>query len=420
MTINRLKAGVAELEITGKIGLELAAELNPRVSKGVRTPLMAKALVLSNGEETLAVVTLDLFGLQSEAADRLAQAIGERCGLKPEGVMLVCSHTRGAPYTTPLVGWPGVHEDYLARVIAKVPEVVGLAQKGLQDASLGVGHVILPHLVFNHRLMTRNMKAITAWLGVPKNEVLGPEGPSDPEFSVFVIRDSRGFPFCLLWNFAADNRFSQDDQMSADLPYYVQQELDERLGRHVPGLYLAGCGGNVSFTHGLEASVDGVVSGVMAAQMETPCDPLIKLACAQEKMVLPIRDYSRFWSQADVELKAPQAVEAYAQEVELLQKEGAQAVSAKVQVFRLGRFALVGLSGMPFVEFALDIKGKSPAQATLVVGNVNGHLGYVVTRQAFEDEGFEAWPARSAKVGPGGGEFMAEEAVSLLGALWRV
>jgi neutral ceramidase len=418
MATGRLKAGVAEIEITGNMGLELAAEFNSRVSKGARTPLMAKALVLSNGEETLALVTLDLLGLQGEAADQLVEAISQRCGLRPEGVMLICSHTRGAPYTTPVVGWPGVHREYLAEVVSKVSDVVSQAQAALQDASLGVGHAILPHLAFNHRLMTRNMKAISAWMGVPENEVLSPEGPTDPQFGVFVLRDGRGFPLCFLWNFAADNRFSHDDQVSADLPYFVQRELDERLGRHVPSLYLAGCGGNVSFTYGLEQTVDAVASAVMAVQLETPCDPTVRLGCAREKMVLPIRDYSRFWSKADVELKAPQAVEAYARELELLQKEGAHAVPAAVQVFRLGRFALVGLPGMPFVEFALDIKAQSPAQTTLVAGNANGYLGYVITRQAFEDEGFEAWPARSAKVGPGGGEFMAEQAANLLKALW--
>ncbi len=419
MATGRLKAGVAEIEITGKMGLELAAELNPRVSKGARTPLMAKALVVSNGEETLALVTLDLLGIQPRAADQLVQAISQRCDLRPEGIMLICSHTRGAPYTTPVVGWPGVHGEYLAEMVSKVPGVVSQAQAALQDASLGVGHATLPHLVFNHRLMTRNMKAISAWMGIPPNEVLSPEGPTDPQFSVLVLRDGRGFPLCFLWNFAADNRFSHDDQVSADLPYFVQRELDERLERHVPSLYLAGCGGNVSFTYGLEQTVDAVASAVMAVQLETPCDPTVKLGCAVEKMVLPIRDYSRFWSKADVELKAPQAVEAYARELELLQKEGAHAVPAAVQVFRLGRFALVGLPGMPFVEFALGIRAQSPAQTTLVAGNANGYLGYVITRQAFEDEGFEAWPARSAQVGPGGGEFMAEQAVNLLKTLWR-
>lgn len=419
MTTHRLQAGVAELDITGEVGLELAAELNPRVSKGTRTPLVAKALVLSDGNETLAVVTLDLFGLQSEIADRLVETVSEHCDLKPEAVMVVCAHTRGAPYTTPVVGWPGVHENYLEMIAARVPDVVSSACAKLQPASLGVGHAELPHLVFNHRLMTRNMKAITAWMEIPKDEVLAPEGPIDEKFSVFVIRDARGDPMCLLWNFAADNRFSQDDQISADLPYFVQRELDERIGKHVPSLYLPGCGGNVSFTHGLEQTTDAVASAVMAVQLETPCDPMIRLGCAKESMILPTRDYTQFWSQPDIELKCPQAAEMYAQELEFLREEGARAVPTSVQVLRLGRFALVGLPGMPFVEFALEIKRKSPFWSTLVTGNTGDHPGYVITRDAFEHEGFEAWPARSAKVGPGGGEFMVKRALGLLEELWK-
>ena len=418
MAVSRLRAGVAEVEITPQVGAQLAAELNPRPSRGVRTPLMAKALLLSAGEETLALVTLDLYGLQPETAERVVAAISERCGLRPEAVMVISSHTRGGPYTTPVVGWPDVDEAYLERLVTRPAEAVAEAKARLQDASLGLGRAVLPHLIYNHRLMTRNMKAITAWMGVPKDEVLAPEGPTDPEFGVLVVRDDHGFPIGLVWHFAADNRFSQDGLISADLPHFVQQELDVRLGRHVPSLYLPGCGGNVSYVHGLEEAADAVASAVMAVQLETPCDPAVRLGCTTEKMILPIRDYSRFWSQADIELKCPQALAAFAQEVERLQREGSRAVPTSVQAFRLGRYALVGLPGMPFVEFALDVKAASPSQATLVVANAGGHPGYVITRQAFDHGGFEAWPARSASIGPGGGEFMAEEAISLLKRLW--
>jgi neutral ceramidase len=417
--VTRLKAGVAEAEITCQVGTELAAELNPRVSQGVRTPLMAKALVLSNGAESLAIVTLDLFGLQPDAAERLAQSIGERSGLRPDAVMVFCSHTRGAPYTTPVVGWPGVNDPYVADVVERVPGVVVEAQARLEEASLGMGRAVLPHLVYNHRLETRNMKTISAWMGIPRDEVLQPEGPTDPEFSVLVVRDTRGRPFCLLWSIAADNRFAQDRLISADLPYAVQRELDARLGRRVVSMCLPGCAGNISFRYGLGETADAVASAVMAVQLETPCDPMIRLASRREKMLLPIRDYSQFWSQWDIELKYPQALEAYAQEVALLQSEGAQAVATSVQAFRLGRFALVGLPGMPFVEFALEIKEQSPFQRTLVASNAGGYVGYLITQAAFERGGFEAWPARSARVGPGGGEFVAERALGLLQSLAR-
>ena len=419
MTTSRLRVGVAELEITPELGVELVAELAPRTATGTHTPLMARALVLSSGDQQLAVVTLDLYGLQPSAAEELLAAIERCCGLAPRQVMLICSRTRGAPCTTPVVGSHGVDQTFVNKILDQVSGVVEAGLNSLQDASIGVGHAALPHLVFNHRLMTRNMKVITAWLGVPRDEVLFPEGPTDPQFTVLVIRDDHGFPLCLAWNFAADNRFPQDGMISAGLPQLVQAELDTRLGRHVPLLYLAGCGGNVSFIPELDEAVDVVTSGVMAVQLETPCDPLIQLASAQERMVLPVRDYSRFWSQADIELKAPEAVEAFARELDFLQQEGAYAVPASVQAFRLGRFALVGLPGMPFVEFALEMKARSPAQATIVAANTGGDAGYLATRPSFDHGGFETWPARSARVGPGGGEFAAERALNLLNELWN-
>jgi hypothetical protein len=420
MTPGRLKAGVAEIEITGAVGSDLASELNPRPSQGLASPLMAKALVLDNDQERLAIITLDLFGLQVEAANRLKRLISQQGNLKPEAIMLICSHTRGGPYTTPVVGRREIDQPYLDELVSQVPQVVELAQNNLQEAAFGVGRVQLPHLCFNHRLLTRNMKAISAWLGVPKNEVLAAEGPTDPEFIVGVLRDRQGHPFCLLWNFAADIRFraGEDQRISAGLPALVQQELDQRLDRHVPSLYLTGCGGNVSYSYDLERAVDAVTSAVMAAQLETPCDPMLKLGCLAEKIVLPIRDYGQFWSRADIALKYPAALEAFAQEVELLQQEGAHAVPAHIQAFRLGRFALLGLPGLPFVEFGLDIKRRSPFAATLVTGNVDHYVGPVITRQAFAHEGYEAWPARSARLGPGAGEYMAEQGIDLLHELW--
>ena len=418
--VDYLKAGVAELEITGQVGLKLAAEFNSRKSTGVRTPLMAKALYLSSGDRALVIVTLDLYGLEEEATKTLKHAIAERCDIEPEAVMLGSSHTRYAPYTTPVVGGDGVAQAYIDEVIAKVPEVVVEAKNGCQKASLGIGRAELPHLIYNHRLMTRNLKAVTAWLGVPENEILKPEGPIDPEFYVIVVRDDRGEPMCLLWNFAADIRFFSihgadiGNAFSASMPFYVQEELDMRVGRHVPALYLGGCGGNVSYTYDIETTTDAVTSAVMAVQLETPCDPVIPLDWQEEQMVLPIRDYTEFWDRPDIEMKYPEGVDAYAQELEALREEGAKAVPTRVQVFRLGPYALVGLPGMPFVEFALDLKAQSPFRETLVAGNANGHPGYVITREAFEHGGFETWTARSAKIGPGGGEFMVEEVVGFL------
>jgi hypothetical protein len=157
----------------------------------------------------------------------------------------------------------------------------------------------------------------------------------------------------------------------------------------------------------------------MAVQMETSGDPAIRLGAARQRMILPTRDYRQFWSRADIALKAPHAVDLFAREVERLQAEGADAVPAVVQVFRLGRFALAGLAGLPFGELGLAIKAQSPFGGTVVAANAHAYLGPVATRPAFAHGGYETWPARSQRVGPGGGEFMAEEAAALLTELWQ-
>ena len=419
MTTARLQAGTSEIQITPEIGVELVGEFASRPSTGTGAPLMAKALVLSNGTETLAVVSLDLVGLDDKACQRLVQGISQKTGLPPEAIMVLCSFTRGAPYTTARVGGPELNQAYLEKIIKDVPEVVFRAQAARQDAALGAGHVLLPHLVYNHRLMTRNMKAVTAWLGVPKNEVLEPEGPVDPEFCEIVIRDRAGFPICLLWNFPAEIRDIQDNLISAGLPGLVQAEVDTRLGKHVPILCLPGCASNISFTRGLDDCVDALASAVIATYLETSCDPTIRLGAALEKVILPVRDYSQFWSKPDIELKRPDLVGIYQHEVELLQKEGPVAIPTTVQVFRLGWFALVGLPGAPFVEVGLNVKSASPARLTLVAGGCAGDIGQVIIKQAFDDEGFEAWTARSARAGYGAGEFLAEQAVKLSRSLWK-
>ena len=94
--MERLKAGIAEINITPSAGGLLAGDLGPQLATGVGAPLQAKALVLDNGEAAVAIITLDLFSLTSADMQALAQGVASRTGLAPEAVMIVASHTRAA------------------------------------------------------------------------------------------------------------------------------------------------------------------------------------------------------------------------------------------------------------------------------------------------------------------------------------
>jgi hypothetical protein len=91
----------------------------------------------------------------------------------------------------------------------------------------------------------------------------------------------------------------------------------------------------------------------------------------------------------------------------------------ELQVIRIGDLALVALPGEIFVEIGLAIKNRSPFPVTAVVGLANDHIGYVPTRRAFGEGGYETWRTRISWSAPGTGEAMAETAGSRLNELSR-
>jgi len=429
--IGPLKAGVSEIEYKPPLGLMMAD--GAPVANGYLTPLYVKALVLANGYEEVAIVTLDLLALDQRDADRAAQLAGERCGVPRDNILITCSHTHVAPSSTPssaayrLAFNPHYNEQtrqrelaFVDMIVETVAEAVCRAKAGLQEASLGVATADLPWLTFNRRRHTRNYGVWTHWMKIPPNQAYRPEGPIDPELGLLVVRDAAGRPLGLVWNMSGHNSFNFGDLYSADLAYTVQAALDERLGEHVPCLYTPGCGANTNYFDygqpgGLEKATEGIASAIVAIYRQACTRPEVRLGARRCELFFAPRDYSRYWWKHDIATKLPHWT-SYGQLVmefraaELKERATFQFV---VTALRLGEVALVGLPGEIFVEFGLDIKRRSPFKHTYIASYSNGHAGYIATRRAFIGGSYEAWHG-SARVGREGGYLMVDKAVELL------
>ena len=64
-------------------------------------------------------------------------------------------------------------------------------------------------------------------------------------------------------------------------------------------------------------------------------------------------------------------------------------IDYETQAIRIGDFALVGLPGEVFVEYALCIASRSPFHQTAVMAYTNGSPGYIPTAAAHEHGGYE-------------------------------
>jgi hypothetical protein len=108
-----VRAAAAKVDITPPVGVPLDGNVRDKNSQGIHDNLFAKALVFTDGEETVAIVACDLVGLSPELVGRARQLIEEGSGIKGENVLLNATHTHSGPAVIGVLGpkvdgrWPG-------------------------------------------------------------------------------------------------------------------------------------------------------------------------------------------------------------------------------------------------------------------------------------------------------------------------
>ena len=97
---SKLQAGFAQTEITPKrasVPLGGYGATEYRLSGSVLDPLYARAIALSDGEETCLYVCLDLLGIPEDSVARCRKAINEATGLREDRIFFGANHTHAGP-----------------------------------------------------------------------------------------------------------------------------------------------------------------------------------------------------------------------------------------------------------------------------------------------------------------------------------
>jgi hypothetical protein len=90
---------------------------------------------------------------------------------------------------------------------------------------------------------------------------------------------------------------------------------------------------------------------------------------------------------------------------------GLKHVPWELMGIRIGEIALLSVPGEPFIEIAQAVCERSPFRHTLFSGYSNGGFGYIPTRAAFAEGGYET---EATPFAPGVADVLIEESVQLL------
>src|SRR5712692_6107200 len=91
----RIVAGVAKADITPPIGTPLAGygARQAKPSSGIHDPTEARALILDNGVEKIALVSVDHLGFDHGMVERIRTRASEATHILPDHIFVMSSHT---------------------------------------------------------------------------------------------------------------------------------------------------------------------------------------------------------------------------------------------------------------------------------------------------------------------------------------
>lgn len=417
------QAGVAQLEITPPIGIDLTGYIaRAGAATGVHDPLYAKALVLDNGATQVALLTVDVLGLHWSTVQTVRAAIATATDIPAANVMVACSHTHAGPATMRLQGCGMIDEGYVAQLQARLVAVTVAAWRARQPARLGVGHGQVQDGVHNRRT---------------------PGDVIDPDVGVLRVDDGAGNPLALLLNYTCHPTCvtGENTLFSAEYCGVAAAQIQAATGAIT--LWTTGAIGDVGpAARGWEVLTglaDALTAETLRVLPTITTAPWSRLATATQTLALPLlplpttAELTAFQAVQQAILADPEQMQqpyqaaicgalidwATATLAKVSAPNAATTVTTEIQVIHVSDLALVSAPGELFVELGLAIKAGATNGHCFVCGFTNDNIGYIPARRAYPHGGYEIADAYKyygypAALAPEAGESVVATAQQLL------
>ncbi len=154
-----LKGGCAKVNITPPLGITLIGSQG-KPSDAVMDDLYAKAMVLSDGRTTIAIVSIDLlYTSLEEITDPVRAIVHEKLGIPRQNIMVCATHTHSGPQIFATLKLPALDrvvlsdlaQAYRQVLVRKMADCVLAAHRDLRDVKIGVAVGEAPEVLFNRR-----------------------------------------------------------------------------------------------------------------------------------------------------------------------------------------------------------------------------------------------------------------------------
>lgn len=425
-------AGTAEIDITPKGSVWMDGMIRSHRSTGVHDPLHARALCLASGKDVhdaCVLVAMDLVGISQEDAQAARLGAEKATGIPWSRIVLAASHTHSGPAT---IGYFNPKETEYVREL--VPILIALIQRSastMEQAAAGCASGSEDTISHYRRLQARDGHVVMNWEPFPADKIVGPLGRIDPELGVLrvasVQEESRNL--CVVFNHAGHpNVLSGDNYLiSADYPGLAAQRVQEKFG--CTAMFLNGAQGTMDIDGLRDRDWEGrqrigttLGKAVADVASRLPVSPVVRLRSSSVCYSIPSRRISQgeyAWARqilAQTGGKVQPLPDGVGDDFKAMLfqqlRDREQADNPVEQVcLALDDTAFISFPGELFTEIGMEIKRLSPFTHTYIIGLANGAIGYVPTREAIAQGGYEV---ETRRLDDSAVDLVTEHSLSLL------
>ncbi|MCA9131517.1 MAG: hypothetical protein KDA45_00110 [Planctomycetales bacterium] len=424
-----LRVGAAKVDVTpDQFPVLINGQMLPNSTDQVVTRVNARAIVLDDGGERLAIMVVDSCLMPRDLLDEAKQLASTRTQLKPERILISATHTHTAPSSFAALG-TDADPNYVPLLRQRLVEALVAAEANLAPAEVGWASAPAPNFTALRRWVLRpdrvgkdpfgnpTVRASMHTASDPLNAT-GPTGPEDPQLTMIAFRTPAGRPLATLANFSM--HYFGDRPISADYFGRFCDGLEKHMQADNPGgedgpaavaIMSHGCSGDIwkkdymTKVAEMDYNIDeysqgllGIASGAYE-NIEYKADADLAMQERRLPMRYRVPDVQRLqWAEQIVaglgDRPPTESHEIYAREQVYLHQM--QSTEIVVQAIRIGDIAIASTPNETYALTGLKLKLQSPLKKTMVIELANGGDGYIPPPEQHYLGGYNTWAARSA------------------------
>lgn len=426
------RAGAFAADITpDELPISVNGSMRDNQATSVHDRLHARAVVLDDGQNRLAIVVCDSCAISREIMDEAKRLASAATGIPTSNMLISATHAHSCP-TAVAVFQSEPNPKYTTFLSQQIAKGIQQAHAQLEPAEIGwtVGND--PTQLFNRRWKLKpgtvpadpfggTTDTVKMNPGIGNKNLVEPAGPVDPQVSILSVRSPNGRPIALLANYSL-HYVGGVPPLSADYFGAFAERIGELLNARdakpaFVGIMSNGTSGdvnNVNFAGSppprrepyeqCKLVANSVAQAAMIAMQSMKYHAWVPLAAREREVELGVRlprpEEVEAATQLVAEATAKDPVlknlpEVYARETVLMSKFPST-VRARLQALRIGELGIVSSPCETFTETGLAIKRESPLRPTFTIELANGYNGYLPTPEQHQLGGYETWRARSS------------------------